>query len=53
MYGLLLLQKQNFDSNFLIEFKSKNLNIKDTKNEDNLDQILKPSLNWILGEIKI
>lgn len=41
-------KKQNFDNNFLIEFKSKDLNIKDTKNEDNLDQILKPSLNWIL-----
>ena len=53
MYGLLLLQKKNFDSNFLIEFKSKNLNIKDTKNEDNLDQILKPSLNWILRGNKI
>ena len=46
-------KKQNFDSNFLIEFKSKNLNIKDTKNDYNLDQILKTSLNWILREIKI
>ena len=40
--------KQNFDKNFLIEFKSKNLNINDINNDYDLDQILKPSLNWIL-----
>ena len=41
-------KKQNFDKNFLIEFKSKGTNIIDIHSENNLNQILKPSLNWIL-----
>ena len=41
-------KKQNFDKNFLIEFKSKGTNIIDINSENNLNQILKPSLNWIL-----
>jgi len=41
-------KKQNFDKNYLIEFKSKNYNITNNKNNTDLDKILKPSLNWIL-----
>ncbi len=42
-------KKQSFDNNFLIEFKSKNLYIESSKNDfKNLEQVLKPSLNWIL-----
>ncbi len=41
--------KQNFDKESLIEFKTKNLhNIRKKRDFENLEQVLKPSLNWIL-----